>query len=285
MIRISQSAIASVLMLTAAPVLPQTVAAVELPSYEASYEIRLTRASTTRGPRAAVGTLDSVFRETCDGWDTKTRTVLDLAFGDGSNFTNERYFDSWESKTGRDYKFTVQTFKNGQTVEAFKGRANLKNSGGRAIFEAVGEKGEGLGEGYVWPLPEGTMLPVAHSMALLDRAEMGALLFRSVVLNGASRAGPRVLSIVIGQQMDEGEVPNSLSNSLPEDVVRLLNAPAWRMSSALYNFYEERETPDTEVFLQLHKSGVTEFFEQTFSDFSISGRMVYLRYLDPPQCD
>ena len=71
----------------------------------------------------------------------------------------------------------------------------------------------------------------------------------------------------------------------PEDVARLLNAPAWRMSSARFTLYEGREMPDTELFLQLHKSGVTESFEQTFSDFSLSARLIYLRYLDPPQCD
>ncbi len=285
MIRISPSVAAAVFVFAVAADLSRAPAAAELPSYAATYEIRLTRASATTGPRAAVGTLDSVFNETCDGWETRTRTVLDLAFRDSSNFTNERYFDSWESKTGRDYKFSVHTFKNGQTIEAFQGRANLKKAGGEAYYEAVGEKGEPSGKSYALPLPEGTMLPVEHAKALLDRAERGASFFRSVVLNGVSRAGPRILSVAIGEPVDDGETPRMAFDASPEDVARLLNAPAWRMSSARFNLYEGREMPDTELFLQLHKSGVTESFEQTFSDFSLSARLIYLRYLDPPQCD
>lgn len=260
-------------------------AATGLLSYSTSYELRLTRASASEGPRAAVGTLDSVFQETCDGWETRTRTVMNLAFNDSSNFTNERFFDSWESKDGRDYKFSVHTFKNGRTIEAFSGRADVSDSGGRAYYGAVGEKGERTSEEVVVELPKGTMLPVKHVTTLLDRAEAGTPLFRSVVLDGASSTGPRVVSIAIGNRVESGELPDTLSDAKAEDIHELLNTPAWRMSTARYNLYEERETPDTELFLKLHKTGVIESFEQTFTDFSLSAHMVYLRHLDPPQCD
>ena len=259
-------------------------AAAELPSYAASYELRLTRASASEGPRAAVGTLESVFQETCDGWETRTRTVMDLAFRDSTNFTNERYFDSWESKNSREYKFSVHTFRNGRTIESFAGRAKLEGSGGRAYYGAIGEEGERVSEELVVELPKGTMLPVKHARTLLDRAEMGVPLFRSVVLDGASSTGPRVVSIAIGKRIKEDEVPPTLSGATAEDIDRLLNAPSWRMSTARFNLYEERDTPDTELFLKLHNTGVMESFEQTFKDFSLSARMVSLRLLDSPQC-
>ncbi len=267
------------------PISSEAKAAAELPSYAATYEIRLKQASATEGPRAAVGTLDSVFQETCDGWETKTRTALDLAFRDSSNYTNERYFESWESKTGADYTFSVRMYKNGETVESFKGRATLRNSDSRAYYEAVGERGERIGKAFVVPLPKDTMLPVEHSKVLLARAESGMPLFRSVVLNGASTSGPRISSIAIGERVGAEELPEILDGSRAEDVERLLKTPAWRMSSALYNLYAERETPDTELFLQIHEGGITESFEQKFDDFLLSAKMVYLRYLDPPKCD
>ncbi len=281
----SWPAVVSVLAFTMAPLLPRTVAAADLPSYAATYEIRLKQASATEGPRAAVGTLDSVFQETCDGWETKTRTAIDLAFRDSSNYTNERYFESWESKTGDDYRFSVRMFKNGETVESFKGRADLSSSRSRAYYEAVGEHGERIGKAFVVPLPKETMLPVEHSKALLARAENGTPLFRSVVLNGASTSGPRISSIAIGDRVAEGELPESANGELAGDVQRLLKTPAWRMSSALYNLYAEHETPDTELFLQLHESGIAESFDQRFDDFLLSAKIVYLRYLEAPQCD
>jgi hypothetical protein len=259
-------------------------AAVELPSYAASYELRLIRASASEGPRAAVGTLQSVFQETCDGWETRTRTVLDLAFRDSTNITNERYFDSWESKNGRDYKFSVHTFRNGRTIEAYSGRAEMKNLSGRAYYGAVGEKSGRVSEELVVELPEGTMLPVKHATTLLDRAEMGAPLFRTVVLDGASSTGPRVVSIAIGKRIEEYEVSTTLSDAKAEDIDKLLNTPSWRMSAARYNLYEERDTPDTELFLKLHKTGVIESFEQTFEDFSLSAHLVSLRHLESLKC-
>lgn len=270
--------------LVAALAILEPAAAVDLRSYAASYELRLVRASASEGPRAAVGTLDSVLQETCDGWDTRTRTVLDLAFRDSSNFTNERYFNSWESENGRDYKFTVHTFKNGRTIEAFDGRAEIKRTGGRAYYSAVGQDGARTSEELVVELPEGTMLPVKHAATLLEHAEEGVPLFRSIVLDGASSTGPRVVSVAIGKRIEGNEAPATLDDASIDDVDELLNTPAWRMSTARYNLYEERDTPDTELFLQLHSTGVIESFEQTFADFTLSAHMVSLRHLDPPRC-
>lgn len=263
---------------------PRFADGAELLSYAARYELRLVHASSSEGPRAAVGTLDSVFQETCDGWDTRSRTVLDLAFRDSSNFTNERYFNSWESKNGREYKFTVHTFRNGRTVEAFDGRAEIEDVGGRAYYAAVGEDGVRASEEVALDLPEGTMLPVVHATALLDHAKEGTTLFRSVVLDGASSTGPRVVSVAIGKRDEGGGIPETLNGARAEDIDKLLNTAAWRMSTARYNIDDDRDTPDTELFLKLHSSGVLGSFEQTFDDFKFSAHMVSLRHLDPPQC-
>jgi hypothetical protein len=222
-------------LLCAAAILTAATAARadDLPSYEAVYDLRLTHASASTGPRAAVGTFTSHFAETCDGWDVKSHTLIDLAFRDDTNFTNERFFSSWESKSGTDYRFAARTTKNGKVVEAFKGTAKLGPGGGKAVYEVPAQDGEKDPDKITIVLPRDTLLPVAHSRALLTRAEHGDGLFRAVVLDGASSTGPRVTSIVL-----------------------------W----------------------QLHDSGVTRSFEQTFSDFVVSATLKKLRRLDKPVC-
>ena len=59
------------------------------------------------------------------------------------------------------------------------------------------------------------------------------------------------------------------------------------MSAAFFNIDNRnlpRDLPNTEIFLQLFESGVTDSYDQTFRDFTISARLERLRHLDPPSC-
>lgn len=246
--------------------------------YEAIYALRLTHASSSGGPRAAVGIYESRFIETCAGWDTKSHTSLSLTFSDGAIFTNERFFSSLEAKNGRDYSFAVLTLKNGKSVEAYKGTATLAKRGGRARYELPAQEGEKRGHIISLVLPQGTLFPAAHSLALLGSAEQGTPMFRRVVFSGSSSVGPRVLSIAIGPPLAAGQ-------SKAAEIDRaLLDMPSWRMSSAYFNLFEKRDIPNFEVFSRLSKSGVTESFEQAFRDFTVSATLQRLRRLDRPVC-
>jgi hypothetical protein len=252
----------------------------ELPSYEASYQMRLTHASETGGPRAMAGTYDYRVEQTCDGWETKSHMLVDLAFRDDSNFTNERFFSSWEAANGSTYRFTVQTVKNGLTVEGFKGTASVTRKGGEAQYESLLQPGRKV----TLQLPLGTMLPMAHSRALLEHAAQGDQLFRSVVMNGSYSTGPRVLSIAIGRRHDDDE-DIAPETHLPVGLdAKLIETPSWQMSSALFNLGEKRDTPNTEMFAQLHDTGITQYFEPTFHDFALSATLAKLKRLDPPKC-
>ena len=259
-------------------------AALGLPSYEASYELRLVRASAGGGPRAATGMFNSHFAETCDGWEVKSHIILDLTFRDDRTFTNERFFTSWESKNAAKYRFATQTVKNGLTVEAFKGTATVTRTGGKAIYEPLG--GGADEKKFVIALPRGTLLPVAQSRALLEHAEQGESIFRSTVLSGASSSGPIVISTIIGPRLvsDTDDAAATDENERGIDP-ELLKAPAWLMSTAYFDLNEQRETPNTEMLLQINDSGVTRSFEQTFDDFTISARLTKLRRIERPACD
>lgn len=254
--------------------------AANAPSFEAVYDLRLTQASSAAGPRAAVGTYDIKVVETCDGWDTKSHILLHLAFRDDTESSNERFFSSWEAKAGANYRFAVRTVKNGKTVEAFKGTAVLNKKGGSARYEIPAPQADAKPRVVELQLPRDTLFPIAHSQALLQRAEGGESLFRSVVLNGASSNGPRLMSTAIGPRVENAAQP------LPAEVDRsLLGTPSWRMSSAFFNLNEQRDTPNTEMFLQIYGSGVTQSFEQTFNDFAVSATLKRLRRIEAPACN
>jgi hypothetical protein len=256
-----------------------TAQAAAFPSYEAVYELRLTHASATTGPRAAVGTMESRFAETCDGWDTKSRVYLALAFRDGSEYQNERLFSSWEGKNGKDYTFTARTTKNGEIVEDYKGKAAITRRGASAKYEVPRVEGRKRVRPIVVDLPRDVQFPVAHSKALLAHAARGDLLFRGLVLNGASSNGPRVTSVAIGPRVASAK-PN-VSSDIDAD---LIDTHFWRLSTAVFNLGEMSDTPKFELTGLLHESGVTESFEQRFGDFSISAKLTRLRGLPTPDC-
>jgi hypothetical protein len=258
-------------------------AAPQLFSYEASYSVQLARGSLSTGPRGANGTLDMRFVETCDGWETSSRVVMDLTFRDGTTITNERDFESYESKDGREYRFAARTVKGGTPVEAFRGTAEFKGAGaGSVIYEVPAETPGGKSRNVTITLPKGTLLPVAHALELLEHAQKGDQLFRSVLFNGASSVGPRMMSTIIGPQIVP--LPDSLPSQNDIDTA-LLTVPAWDLNLAYYNLIDgKRDTPTFEVFQRFYASGVAPSFEQEFGDFTIRADLDRLQRIKPKEC-
>ncbi len=255
--------------------------AAEFPPYEATYDLRLSRASSTYGPRAAVGFYQYRVAETCDGWETKSHIVVDLTFREEQTYTNERFFSSWEAKNGGSYKFAVQTTKNGNTVEAFKGTATINAKGGQAVYEPLADPVPRKEVKKVTlPLPPGTLLPLAHARALLQHAQAGDALFRSVVLNGSYSTGPRVLSVAIGPR--HGDI--APEPATPAFDPKLLATPNWQISTAAYNLGEKRDVPNTETAVQIFESGIVRNFEQSFFDYALSAQLSRLQRLEKPAC-
>ncbi|MDX2141935.1 MAG: DUF1849 family protein [Rhodospirillaceae bacterium] len=256
--------------------------AASLPSYDASYSVQLARASLSTGPRAADGLLDYRFSETCDGWQTRTRVVMELAFRDGTTIANERDFESFESKDGRSYTFAVRTVKGGTPVEAFKGAAKMfARGGGSVVYELPSVEPAGKPRKVTVTLPKGTLLPVRHALALLDQAGKGEKVFRSIIFNGASSVGPRAASTVIGPQLAMAGDPGDMAAI----DAGLLSAPSWNLNLAFYNLFERRDTPNFEVFQRFYATGISPAFEQEFDDFTIRAALDRLQRLDRPVCD
>jgi hypothetical protein len=259
---------------------PAGASAAGLSSFDATYAVQLARASLSTGPRAADGLLDYRFAETCDGWQTRTRVTMELAFRDGTTIKNERDFESYESKDGRSYTFAVRTVKGGTPVEAFRGTAKMAaRRGGSVVYELPSETPEGKPRRVTITLPKGTLLPVRQSLTLLEQAGRGEKFFRSIVFNGASSVGPRAMSTVIGPQlaMAGGGTGEGIDDGL-------LSAPSWNLNLAFYNLFERRDTPNFEVFQRFYATGIAPNFEQEFDDFTIRADLDRLERLDAPAC-
>ncbi len=252
-----------------------TPASAAITPYDAHYDLELTVASGTTGPRSMDGILEyRVARACAGGWETRSRVVVNAVFRDDTTSANERIFTSWESDDGTQYRFAVQTSKNGVMVESVKGAAKLGKRGGEATYEATVENGQKLKV----PLPRDTFLPVAYQQAVLQRAAQGEVLFSGVVLNGSSTDGPRVLSTAIGPK--EADFKAAHDGGVDP---KLLGA-GWPMSLAFFKLFEKSDSPVFETAMRQHESGVADEIKQTFSDFSISAHLTRLKPLPKRDC-
>jgi hypothetical protein len=258
-------------------------AAVALPAsaaitpYDARYDLELTTASSTTGPRALDGILEYRVARACSGgWETRSRVMINAVFRDDTTSANERIFTSWESDDGTQYRFAVQTSKNGVMVESVRGNAKLGKKGGEAVYEATAENGQKIKV----PLPRDTFLPVAYQEAVLNRAARGEVLFSGVVLNGSSTDGPRVLSTSIGPRESDFKAAGSPGSSVDP---QLLGA-GWPMSLAFFRLFEKSDSPIFETAMHQHESGVADEIKQTFSDFSISAHLARLKRVPKSDC-
>ena len=237
--------------------------------YEAIYDVRLAGSESERGLQAAQGLLTFRLNETCDGWETFSYVEVDLTFPSGFQMTSERRFAAWEHKEGRRYKFEVEGFKNGKQTENFRGSARLREDGsGTATYR--------FSNRFTVDLPEGTVLPVQFSQALLRQAEQGEKTFTTPVFNGQSAFGPRLISTAIGLPMD-GEAENS-------DPSSVMTATPRPISLAFFNYYVETETPAFELKTLFHETGLSEAVSQDFGGFELAFELRDVAQLPPVEC-
>ena len=195
----------------------------------------------------------------------------------------KEYAREYLLKNGTNYSFAVRTSKGDIPVEAFRGTATLNaRASGTVVYEIPNEDTAIVPRKVTITLPKGTLLPVQHNLALLERAAKGQRQFRSVIFNGASSVGPRLMSTVIGPQLAPVAPPNIVT--LPDVDQDFLGTSAWDLNLAFYNLIERRDTPNFEVFQRYYASGIAPSFEQQFNDFTIRAELDRLQRLPTPTC-
>ena len=238
--------------------------------YEAIYDVRLTGSGNGRGPQAAKGLLSFRLTETCDGWETLSYVEVDLTFPSGFQMTSERRFTAWERKDGRRYRFEVEGFKNGKQTEKFKGTARLREDGsGRATYK--------FRDQLTVDLPEGTVLPVQFSQALIRKAEAGEKTFTLPVFNGQSALGPRLISSAIG-------LPKTETDAFGTAADDIRTASPRPVSLAFFNYYSDSETPTFELQTLFHETGLSEAVSQDFGGFELSFELRDVVPMPPTTC-
>ena len=238
---------------------------IDLAAHRAVY--KLTLASTRGGVTGAGGTMAFEMSDACEGWATRQRLRITASTDGGRNIEIGSDYSTPESKDGRSLRFNVrQTTEEAVSSEA-EGRATLSASGGsgQAVYTVP--------EDMTKPLPNGTLLPNAHTIAILEAARAGKKFVAVPLFDGSSAKGAQDTSVVIfGWDPPKESAFPVLS--------KLRSA---RMHIAFFEHEKGASTPGYELGIRYFENGIADNITMDFGDFVMKASLQELSVL-PKAC-
>ncbi|SDG48873.1 EipB family protein [Roseospirillum parvum] len=237
--------------------------------HQATYRMSLLRTQPGTGVNGVDG--DMVYRltDTCDGWAVESRTELTIS---GTTSLHTRYsYLAWEARDGSRFTFRTHNQRNGRTVEAYEGEAERTDDGRlEAVFRSDGEVIRRL------DLPADTLLPMAHAIALLRRAQDGERFFNAPLFDGSTPENRYQVGIGIGGRL-AADLPGDLDSPL-------LALPSWPINLAFFLDDKQNSVPRFEMTMRYHLNGVSQRLIQSYPEFTLKGTLSDLAPSPAPDC-
>ena len=246
-------------------------APINLVSHRAQYDVTL--ASTRPGGMVAVrGHSVMEFRDVCTGWTTTQRFIADMTDGKASAVHSDFTVSSSEDKQGRQIRFKVRNVVNGKPTQRFDGTGILAASGGEVRMTSP--------HGQHFALPNGTLLPTQHTLAVLRAAQAGLDSFHQTVFQGGDLNDLYDTATVIGRPVPK----NRLNDDRAVDSAGLLaGLSAWPVLISYFPHDSSDERADYEVAYRLYANGVIASMSLIYPNFTMKAELVKLEKL-PSKC-
>ena len=155
------------------------VGAIELVAHEATYEMGLLASGNDAKMTDIVGKTNFLMRKDCEGWISSEDYLLEFAYDTGDSALLASHFESWEELSGNLYSFEVDERSTYEEEKQFNGYASIPPLTDKPVAYFSMQPDVALS------LPEQVYFPIAHTKALLERAEKGEKLFSANIFFGA----------------------------------------------------------------------------------------------------
>ncbi len=246
-----------------------TAAVAEIDPHRARYVLGLESVSGSNTVASASGEMTLDWTDVCDGWATDLDLRVRLFDPEGEEMRFGSAVDSWESKDGQRFRYLVKERATFLPARDLKGTASLEASGaGEAQFSEP--------EIRTVLLPEGTLFPTAHSLAVLAAAEAGETFFMAPLFDGSEDEADKLMTAsatIVGPFQDENPRMPSLNE-----------VPYYKISLAFYEAKESGALPSHEVRLRLYENGVVDDQLFDYGDFVLSAVLAELTYHPETEC-
>ena len=241
--------------------------AATLAAHHAVYKLTLDT-SREQGVLAATGTMTYDVLDTCGGWTTSQHLVIDLTNKDGQDVRMISDYATLESKDGTHLDFHTRELTGQSVTEQLDGSAVLDRSGGKGHADFTSpQKSTVL-------LPLGTLLPMAHTAAIIDAAGAGRKFLSVPLFDGTGAGGAEDTFVTI-------------ENWKPPAAQKWANLSALafgRVHIAFFDRTTASETPTYEIGMRYWANGVADGMVMDFGDFAMDGALDQFEPRVPARC-
>jgi len=243
---------------------------VHLVPNRATYDLRLEHTSPG-GAVTARGRMIIQFRDTCDGWSTAQRTILDITDADGAIARSDYVVTAWESKDGKSMRFDVKNASGGKLDKEKRGTAMLA-SGGDALVNLLAPKRR------QFALPGGTVFPTAQTVALLAAADRGQQTSKRLVFEGGDEGDVYVSTAVIGRLASSQA---TIADRAVDKAGLIRNVPAWGVLVSYFDNKPGNELPEYEIATRLYANGISGSMSLIYARYALKATLTRLEPLAP----
>lgn len=208
----------------------------------------------------------------CDAWTTDHRFQLRYEYPDSPPMRITSDFTTYERFNGDGFDFNSRRRRDGELYEELRGRATHDADGGRAIFS--------IPAGLTFDLPQGTLFPMAHSLAVLRAARAGQKFFNATIFDGSDGDGPIDVNAFIGKVVDA----TTIVAASPAIDATLIQSPAWNVRLAFFPLASDEPESDYEMSIVMHDNGVISDMYVDYKDFAVTQRLIGLESVKREDC-
>jgi hypothetical protein len=242
---------------------PSPAGATDLAAHRARYDLTL---QSARGDvTAANGTMSYEVIDACDGWAVRQRLSMVITDRDGRDIDMISDYTTWESKDGLKLRFNMRQTTDRSVTSDVAGDATLQRNcaGGVAHYTAPDDTTK--------KLPPGTLLPMAHTAAILKAAQTGKKLLAVPLFDGTGANGAQDTSIVI----------SNWGPPQPGKWPALAKLSSGRVRVAFFDRQSSAQEPDYEVGMRYWEDGIADELSMDFGDFVMNGKLNELTVAKP----
>ena len=235
--------------------------------HRASYALSL-KSSSDQGVLAASGTMTYDVTDACTGWTTAQHLIINLTDRDGRDTRMVQDYATFETKDGTRLTFHTKQMSDETVTEQLDGVASLDRSGGHGHADFTAPERRRI------TLPPGTMLPNAHTIAILQARMAGRRFLSMPLFDGTGSDGAQDSFVTI----ENWRPPHT------ERWASLSGLPSGRVHVAFFDRDQKTEMPDYEIGMRYFDDGVAVDLAMNFGDFVMDGKMDQFDLKSIPRC-
>lgn len=250
----------------------------KLTPHRAIYEMTLDDARSASGVTGIDGRMVFEFTGSeCDGYSLNMRMVTQMTDSQGQINMTDLRSSTWEQGDGQTFRFQSAQYLNDKLGDVTMGRAQREEPNSAVNVRLSQPARADLN------LTGQVMFPTQHSLALINAALKGELLFQARIYDGSEK-GRKIYetTALIGKEVKPGVELEKLETTAKEKGLGEL--VSWPVSIGYFESEGGDLTPSYQIDFRLYANGVSRDLLIDYGDFSIHGTLTSLEYLKAAEC-